>query len=996
MNHPPRRGTIKFGAGSIMIYAALLLALLAVLPAPLNAEIRHVPDDYDTIQEAIIAAQNGDQVLVAPGRYIGHIDFLGKTIVVASHFLESRDPEDIVNTIIDTNGGDRVVSFTRQETNQSQLIGFTITGGAGRTYGGGVYCSNASPVLDHLIIRDNSATLNGAGLYSTANARPILRNVTITQNTAQNIRGGVHVYSGGTTTMINSIVYGNQPAGNTDGQTVTYSPIEGGYAGEGNINDDPRFLDPNNNDFSLAENSPCIDNGDPNAEDPDGTRSDIGAIYFRQVPDISVSPEALDFGEVHVGQSVRAEARIINLGQMDLIIESIVLAPEDAPFQIVQGGDLAALEPGVEQIIRIEFNPVEIGQAQAELVVLSDDPDEAEVRIALTGLGLPPVPNILIETARLLFGQTPLGGESNQALAIQNLGEAPLTISNIQIQGDSADVFAADFQQPIEVEPQSQVDITITYAPRDLGSASANLIVTSDDPDEDEIVISLSGEGVLPDRHFEYRANTGANASLLIMAARIGDEPLTFGSEIGVFSPEGLCCGGDYWLGARVGMPAWGDNVITEAVDGLRSEEEMSFRFWDIATQQEIPAVPTFIRGNEIYLDNAVAVLELDDGEGRPDEFYIVLTPGWNMVSAPIIPEDNNVINLWQPLVEADMVSMVKDHAGRFYRPDFGFCNIPFWDHHYGYQVRALDVCSLRVVGNLIPADEPVPLAVGWSIVAYYPAAAVLAPAAFRNIVNDLEIAKDVAGRFYLPAWGFSNMLPLVRGQGYQTKVTRALNLVWNVPGGRVAGIITEAAPQLRHFTPPDPTGFSMSVLIICGDESKLTGEIGLFTPEGRCIGASAGDGIWGVAAWGDDISTLQAEGAAEGQSFIVRKWNGNTEQELPVIWKQGEAIYQTDAYAVGVIDDRLLLPDRVALEPLYPNPFNAIANLRFSLPEAMRVRITLVDVNGRTNLVLAEGEYRAGWHQLAFNAEGLPSGIYLARLTCNAGSFERKVVLFK
>jgi parallel beta-helix repeat protein len=66
---------------------------------------------------------------------------------------------------------------------------------------------------------------------------------------------------------------------------ISYSNIEGGFAGTGNIDEDPLFEDPANNIFTLkwneTEKSPCIDTGDPDHQynDPDGTRADMGAYY---------------------------------------------------------------------------------------------------------------------------------------------------------------------------------------------------------------------------------------------------------------------------------------------------------------------------------------------------------------------------------------------------------------------------------------------------------------------------------------------------------------------------------------------------------------------------------------------------------------------------------------------------------------------------------------------------------------------------------------------
>jgi len=53
--------------------------------------------------------------------------------------------------------------------------------------------------------------------------------------------------------------------------------------GEGNIDENPCFVDAGNGDHRLTEASPCIDAGDPNLPpDPDGTRADMGALYFSQ------------------------------------------------------------------------------------------------------------------------------------------------------------------------------------------------------------------------------------------------------------------------------------------------------------------------------------------------------------------------------------------------------------------------------------------------------------------------------------------------------------------------------------------------------------------------------------------------------------------------------------------------------------------------------------------------------------------------------------------
>jgi len=67
---------------------------------PLGSII-YIPDDYPTIQEGINAAANSDTVLVAPGAYFENINFNGKNIVVASHYILVNDLSCISSTIID-------------------------------------------------------------------------------------------------------------------------------------------------------------------------------------------------------------------------------------------------------------------------------------------------------------------------------------------------------------------------------------------------------------------------------------------------------------------------------------------------------------------------------------------------------------------------------------------------------------------------------------------------------------------------------------------------------------------------------------------------------------------------------------------------------------------------------------------------------------------------------------------------------------------------------
>ena len=69
----------------------LTAAILFSFSLILNGQIIHVPGDQPTIQEGISTANNGDTILVDQGTYYENINFLGKSITVASKFLMDGD-----------------------------------------------------------------------------------------------------------------------------------------------------------------------------------------------------------------------------------------------------------------------------------------------------------------------------------------------------------------------------------------------------------------------------------------------------------------------------------------------------------------------------------------------------------------------------------------------------------------------------------------------------------------------------------------------------------------------------------------------------------------------------------------------------------------------------------------------------------------------------------------------------------------------------------------
>lgn len=99
-----------------------------------------------------------------------------------------------------------------------------------------------------------------------------------------------------------------------------------------------------------------------------------------------------------------------------------------------------------------------------------------------------------------------------------------------------------------------------------------------------------------------------------------------------------------------------------------------------------------------------------------------------------------------------------------------------------------------------------------------------------------------------------------------------------------------------------------------------------------------------------------------------------------------------------SIADGRLLGPEKLPnifiLEDNYPNPFDIETVIRFTIPEAVHIQLNVYDALGRKIEQLASGIFEEGKHEIRFDAQGLPRGIYFYRLETQLGSHTQSMLL--
>lgn len=98
----------------------------------------------------------------------------------------------------------------------------------------------------------------------------------------------------------------------------------------------------------------------------------------------------------------------------------------------------------------------------------------------------------------------------------------------------------------------------------------------------------------------------------------------------------------------------------------------------------------------------------------------------------------------------------------------------------------------------------------------------------------------------------------------------------------------------------------------------------------------------------------------------------------------------------MGIADEKAEKPDTPSLSRNYPNPFNPVTTLSFHLPAAAAVSLKVFDAEGREVAMLVNEERAAGAYSCQWNAAGMASGVYLARLQADSFVESRKLVLIR
>ena len=208
-------------------------------------------------------------------------------------------------------------------------------------------------------------------------------------------------------------------------------------------------------------------------------------------PDLRIAAD-LDFDLTCPGENRESVVTIFNIGGADLLVHSVSVVAGAPNFTLLPNPTQPFIvRPGDHVDLIVRFAPNSPGAKAGTLRIVSNDADQGQVDLPMTGTGGQPTITTAIPNSGN-FGNVCVGSFKDLPLTINNAGSCDLLVNNIT--SSSGDfVVPGVITYPIVVHPGDSVAVPIRFQPGTIGAKAGTITITSSDPNAPTRQIAVSG-----------------------------------------------------------------------------------------------------------------------------------------------------------------------------------------------------------------------------------------------------------------------------------------------------------------------------------------------------------------------------------------------------------------------------------------------------------------------------------------------------------------------
>ena len=233
------------------------------------------------------------------------------------------------------------------------------------------------------------------------------------------------------------------------------------------------------------------------SNDPDNRSTTVtfsGTAVVIKPPTINLASTSLDFGEdVPVDESRTLTLVVENTGDKDLSITRIESDLDGVTFSITE----ITVATGDSATVDITFTPTAGGPFSGAITIVSNDPDNGTVTVTFSGTAVViKPPTINLASTSLDFGEdVPVDESRTLTLIVKNSGDEDLGITGMESDLEGVTLSMTE----LVVAAGDSADIDVTFTPAKRGPFSGTITITSNDPENENITVAISGTAIVVD-----------------------------------------------------------------------------------------------------------------------------------------------------------------------------------------------------------------------------------------------------------------------------------------------------------------------------------------------------------------------------------------------------------------------------------------------------------------------------------------------------------------